>query len=75
MEITVNKADLVVKINDLLINNVLAQCAQQGLDEEETNAHVVLNRKKAVQDAVNIANLVFAAYGYNEEPAVEESAE
>lgn len=74
MEIVVKKDELIAKVIDLATQNLLNQCHQAGLDEEETNAHLVINRKKLAEEAQNIANIVFVAYGVNEEvPA--ESAE
>lgn len=67
MELVVNKDELVEKIISIFRSKIIDASKQQGFDEEETNAHLILNRKKFAEDANNIANLVFAAYGINPE--------
>lgn len=68
MELTINKEDLKNKLVELFTNNLLASAAQQELDQEETNAHLVLNRKKIQADADQVVALVFAAYGVVDTP-------
>lgn len=68
MELTINKEDLNAKLVALFTNNVAINIAQQGLDEEEVNAHMVINRKKIQADADQVVSLVFAAYGVVDTP-------
>lgn len=68
MELTINKEDLNAKLVALFTNNVAINIAQQGLDEEEVNAHMVINRKKIQADADQVTNLVFSAYGVVDTP-------
>jgi len=66
MELVVKKEELVENLVKLLNKNLLESIAQNGItDEEEINAHIVLNRKKFAQEAENIANVVFVSYGVN----------
>lgn len=73
MEIVVKRDELNAKLVEMFTNSLHANAAQQNLDEEEVNAHLVLNRKKIQADADQVTDLVFTAYGAVEVPA--ESAE
>ena len=64
MEIVVKRDELNTKLVEMLTSSLLANASQQNLDQEEVNAHLVLNRKKIQADADQITNLVFSAYGY-----------
>ena len=67
MEIVVNKEDLQKKIVEIFNNNLLANLEQNSItDETEVKAHQVVNKKRFDQEAANIANLVFTAYGVTE---------
>lgn len=70
MEIVVKKDELNAKLVELFTNNLRSNAVAQNLDEEEINAHLVLNKKKILQDAANITNLVFGVYGKIEEQDV-----
>lgn len=74
MELSINKEELNTKLVELFTNNLLMNASQQNLDQEEISAHLILNKKKIAQDAQNVVNIVFAAYGVVDTPA-EESAE
>jgi len=62
MEITITKESLVSKLVDLYTKNLVDSCNDNGLDDEEKNAYLVLHRKRINQDADNIADLIFKAY-------------
>jgi len=70
MEIVVNKEDLELKLVELFKKNMLISLAQNNItDPEEINAHQVLGKKKILSDSKSISELVFQAYGVNEEIA------
>lgn len=75
MEIIIKKKELIEKLKIQLNKNFLDQCAQAGANEEETKAHVVLNKKRIDQDAETVTRLIFDAYGVIEEDDPEESEE
>lgn len=67
MEITITKESLVSKLVDLYTKNLIDSCNDNGLDDEEKNAYLVLHRKRINQDAENIADLIFKAYEDSED--------
>ena len=77
MEIVVKKEELVQKLIDQFVANVVKSCQDNNLTEEETQAHIIVNKRKIIQDASNIASLVFVAYGVVDAPVdtAEEKAE
>lgn len=67
MEITITKESLVSNLVDLYTKNLIDSCNDNGLDDEEKNAYLVLHRKRINQDAENIADLIFKAYEDSED--------
>lgn len=67
MEITITKESLVSNLIDLYTKNLIDACNDNGLDDEEKNAYLVLHKKRITQDANNIADLIFNAYEDNKD--------
>lgn len=60
----INENEILEKIIAKMESNVRNSAAAQGLNEEEVNATVVLNRKKIAEDAGKLAVFFKEAFGF-----------
>lgn len=62
MEIKIDSDTMLQDIFNKMMENVANSAKSQGLDEEEVNATLVLNKKKVGQEASNIAGFLASVF-------------
>lgn len=62
MDIVINSDEMLQKIFDKMIENTVNAAKSQGLDEEEVNATIILNKKRIIQEATNVDGFIKAVF-------------